>query len=69
MEHASHADRKRGARRRGPGHTIKSAAQELDVSPRKVREWIADGTIEPVEFGKLIRIPTAQIEKVRGIFA
>ncbi len=59
----------RGPRRRGPGNTIKLAAKKLDVSEKRVREWISDGTITPVDFGKLVRIPDAQIEKVKELFA
>ncbi|UXN60899.1 helix-turn-helix domain-containing protein [Phyllobacterium zundukense] len=69
MANASNFDRKRAPRRKGPGNTIKGTAEKLDVSEKKVREFIRDGIITPVAFGKLVRIPDAQIEKVREIFA
>lgn len=69
MTNANNFDRKRGPRRKGPGNTIKATAQKLDVSEKKVRDWISDGTIKPVDFGKLKRIPDAQIDAVKALFA
>jgi excisionase family DNA binding protein len=69
MANATNFDRKRAPRRAGPGNTIKASAKKLDVSEKKVRDWISDGTIKPVAFGKLVRIPDAQIDAVKALFA
>jgi excisionase family DNA binding protein len=36
--------------------TIKEAAKRCQVSPRSVRRWIDDEQLQPVRFGRSVRI-------------
>jgi excisionase family DNA binding protein len=55
----------RGRRHRGSGlpkyYTIKAVAEALDVSPRTVRRWIANGDLAVHHFGRSARIAESDL--------
>ncbi len=54
-----------GRRHRGSGlpkyYTIKAVAEAVDVSPRTVRRWIANGDLVAHRMGGVVRISEADL--------
>ena len=50
------------------GHSIPSAAAELNMPEGLFRRAVAKGEVEFVEFGGLRRIPPREIERLRQLF-
>ncbi|MEY1676474.1 helix-turn-helix domain-containing protein [Gordonia sp. ABKF26] len=50
-----------------PFVSIQQAADHLSVSPKTVRRWIGDGRLTAHRAGpRLIRIPTAELDRMMG---
>ena len=44
-------------------YSIETAAVMLDCSPQAVRNWVRDRKIGYQKFGRMVRIPAAEIER------
>jgi len=59
----------RKRRRDGAGFSIPAAAEELGISYKTLRDAIAMGQVRAIDFGKLRRISSAEVERVKRLFA
>ena len=48
-------------------HTIQSVAQALDVSPRTVRRWIANGDLIATRINRVVRISDANLRAMLAL--
>jgi excisionase family DNA binding protein len=44
--------------------TVAEAAKELRVSVRSLRRWIASGQVQIVRFGRAVRIPHSEVQRL-----
>jgi excisionase family DNA binding protein len=44
---------------------IREVATLLDVSPRTVLNMVRDGRLQSIQLGKVIRVPTVELERLR----
>lgn len=44
--------------------SVKSAAKILDCSEKCIRNWIQKGEIGITHFGRMVRIPAGELEKI-----
>jgi excisionase family DNA binding protein len=45
-------------------HKVPEAAAELNVSPKTVRNWIAEGRLAVVRFSRAVRIPQSELDRL-----
>jgi hypothetical protein len=55
--------------RKGAGYSIPAASEEAGVSYKAMLAAIALGQVRVVEFGGLRRVPTAEVMRLKALFA
>jgi excisionase family DNA binding protein len=65
----SKPEMKKKRRRDGAGYSVPAAAEEIGVSYKTLRDAIELNQVRTIEFGKLVRVPNAEVESLKEIFA
>ena len=59
----------RKRRRDGAGYSVPAAAEEIGVSYKTLRDAIAMKQVRAVKFGRITRVPKAEVTRLKEEFA
>jgi len=45
--------------------SVADTAEELRISQRSLRRWIADGRVQIIRFGRAVRIDRAELQRLK----
>src|SRR5262245_21875445 len=60
---------KKKRRRDGAGFSVPAAAEEIGVSYKTLRDAIELNQVRTIEFGRITRVPKAEVARLKEVFA
>jgi excisionase family DNA binding protein len=56
-------------RRDGAGYSVPAAAEEIGVSYKTLRDAIEMNQVRAIKFGRITRVPKAEVARLKEVFA